>query len=63
MELVSIVVLKEKIEDYRRGYFVNAINVEEFEHFGPVVLFRKSFEKACSDALAAIAQRRVQLGS
>jgi transaldolase len=55
--------LVEKIEDYRRGYFVNAINVDEYEHFGPVVLFRISFEKAWSDALAAIAQRRVQLGS
>jgi hypothetical protein len=29
--------LVEKIEDFRKGYFVNGILPEEYEHFGPVV--------------------------
>ncbi|MDO8685085.1 MAG: transaldolase family protein, partial [Clostridiales bacterium] len=46
--------LLEKLEDYRKGYLVNAITPEEYEEFGPVVLFRKSFEKAWSSALEFI---------
>lgn len=50
--------LVEKLEDYRRGYFINAITAAEYEDFGPVVLFRASFEKAWSDTLALISARR-----
>jgi transaldolase len=50
--------LVQKIEDYRRGYFAGALRAEEYESFGPVVLFRTMFEKAWSDALGAIAARR-----
>ncbi len=46
--------LAERIDDYRRGYFVNAITPEEYEDFGPVVLFRGSFEKAWGSALDTI---------
>jgi len=53
--------LAEKIDDYRRGYFVNAITAEEYEDFGPVVLFRSSFEKAWSSALDIIRQRRAEI--
>lgn len=38
--------LVQKLEDYRRGYFLDAIQPEEYEDFGPVVLFRNSFEEA-----------------
>lgn len=54
--------LLEKIEDYRRGYLVNAITRAEYEEFGPVVLFREMFEKAWSSALDFIKQRRTYLG-
>lgn len=50
--------LLEKIEDYRKGYLVNAITPEEYEHFGPVVLFRTSFEEAWKKALDVVKQRR-----
>lgn len=53
--------LCEKLEDYRRAYFVNAITANEYEGFGPVVLFRSSFEKAWSAALDIISQRRARL--
>lgn len=53
--------LLEKIEDYRKGYLVNAITQEEYEEFGPVVLFREMFEKAWGSALNLIKQRRLDL--
>ena len=54
--------LLEKLEDYRRGYLINAITAEEYEEFGPVVHFRKSFEKAWEKALGIIGKRRSELG-
>lgn len=54
--------LLEKVEDYKRGYLVNAIKPEEYEEFGPVVFFRKMFESAWSSTLDIIKQRRVDLG-
>ncbi len=54
--------LLEKVEDYRRGYLVNAITVDEYEHFGPVVHFRSAFEKAWKSALEVIKTRRLELG-
>jgi len=53
--------LLEKLEDYRRGYLINAIKPEEYEEFGPVVHFRNSFEKAWSNTLNAIKKRRMDL--
>ena len=50
--------LVEKLEDYRRAYFINAIDPSEYEDFGPVVLFRQSFEKAWQSALDLIAEER-----
>lgn len=50
--------LLEKVEDYRRGYLMNAIKPEEYEDFGPVVYFRTMFEKAWKDALDFIGKRR-----
>lgn len=54
--------LVEKVDEYRRGYFVNAISIEEYEDFGPVVLFRTSFEDAWKNVLELIKKRRVELG-
>ncbi len=54
--------LVEKVEDYRRGYFVNSITPEEYEDFGPVVLFRNSFEDAWNSMLKFIKDRRKELG-
>ena len=53
--------LLEKVEDYRKGYLVNAIKPEEYEDFGPVVYFRTMFEKAWSNALDFIKKRRIEL--
>lgn len=50
--------LVEKIPDYRKGYFVHEITPAEYEDFGPVVLFRMSFEKAWGSALELIATLR-----
>ena len=51
--------LLEKVDDYRKGYLLNAISAEEYEHFGPVVHFRVSFEKAWQNALNLISDRRL----
>ena len=53
--------LLEKIEDYRRGYLINAIKPEEYEEFGPVVLFRTMFEKAWLNALDFVKKRRIDM--
>lgn len=42
--------LLEKIPDFRKAYLYNEIDPEEYEQFGPVVLFRTSFETAWSSA-------------
>jgi len=46
--------LLEKLEDYRKAYYINGISPEEYEEFGPVVLFRQSFEEAWQNALNLI---------
>lgn len=50
--------LANKLPDFRRGYFANAIAPEEYESFGPVALFRNAFEKGWIQAREAIAARR-----
>ncbi len=50
--------LTEKLDDFRRGYFVNAIAPSEYEEFGPVELFRTSFEDAWRNANHLIKERR-----
>lgn len=42
--------LGEKMEDFRKAYNLNGISKEEYEDFGPVVLFRESFERAWKNA-------------
>ena len=53
--------LTEKVDECRRAYYVNAITEEEFEEYGPVVLFRSSFEKAWKSALEEIKNQRAAM--
>ncbi len=50
--------LTEKLPDFRRGYFVDAIRPEEYESFAPVALFRNTFEKSWKIALEKVAAIR-----
>lgn len=50
-----------KLPDFKRGWFTDALQPEEFEAFGPVALFRNSFEKGWKQAVEAIAGRRAKL--
>lgn len=54
--------LCEKLPDFRMAYFVQGIEPSEYEHFGPVVLFRSMFESAWSKANGLISDRRKELG-
>ena len=42
--------LYSKIPDFKKAYFTSEIDVDEYEDFGPVVLFRNSFEQAWKKA-------------
>jgi transaldolase len=53
--------LCEKLTDFRRGYEYHAIEPHEYESFGPVALFRSSFETAWLSAAKLIAARRASL--
>lgn len=50
--------LAEKIPDFRKAYFLNEITPEEYEDYGPVVLFRSQFEDAWKNAVAKIGSMR-----
>lgn len=50
--------LSEKLVDFRRAYYINSISPEEYDDFGPVKLFRSSFEDAWTNALEYIANAR-----
>jgi len=53
--------LIDKLPDFRKGYFENAITPDEYESFGPVALFRNTFEKGWITAREAISKRRAEL--
>jgi transaldolase len=53
--------LIRKLPDFRKGWFEDAITPEEYEGFGPVALFRHTFEKGWKQALDVIAKRRAEL--
>jgi transaldolase len=53
--------LMEKLPDFKRGYLDDGLEPEEFEHFGPVLLFRSSFIKSWKRALEIMNQRRAAL--
>lgn len=50
--------LMEKLPDFRRGYLSDGLGIEEFEHFGPVELFRSSFVKSWERVLGYARERR-----
>ena len=50
--------LTEKLPDYKKGYFVHEITPDEYEEFGPVILFRSLFENAWENALNHIVAKR-----
>lgn len=50
--------LCNKLEDFRKAYFLDAIGSEEYEDFGAVVLFRSMFEESWEKAQAYITARR-----
>jgi transaldolase len=43
--------LVEKVDEFRRGYFLNAITPPEYEDFGPVKHFRTMFEGSWKNAV------------
>ncbi len=51
--------LMEKLRDFRRGYLEDGLDVDEFEEFGPVRLFRSSFIKSWKRVLELIQERRI----
>jgi transaldolase len=53
--------LLEKLPDFKRGYLPDGLEPEEFEHFGPVQLFRSSFIKSWDRVLDLIGERRAEL--
>ena len=50
--------LLEKVDIFKQAYMINGLKPEEYEDYGPVVLFRSSFEDAWSNALKLIAEMR-----
>lgn len=50
--------LTAKVPDFKRAYYLNAIAPEEYEEYGPVVLFRESFEDAWRNARERIGSLR-----
>jgi transaldolase len=53
--------LLEKLPDFKRGYLPDGLEPEEFEHFGPVQLFRSSFIKSWKRVLDIIGERQAEL--
>jgi transaldolase len=56
-----IVELIEKLPDFKRGYLEDGLEIEEFESFGPVCLFRSSFIKSWERILDLIRERQKTL--
>lgn len=50
--------LLEKLPDFRRGYLRDQLAPEQYEDFGPVVLFRSMFLKSWNGVLARIRELR-----
>ena len=53
--------LMEKLPDFKRGYLDDGLEPEEFEHFGPVLLFRSMFINSWKKALDIAKERRAVL--
>ncbi len=50
--------LMEKLVDFKRGYLEDGLEVEEFEEFGPVKLFRSMFINSWKRVLGIIKDKR-----
>jgi transaldolase len=50
--------LLERIPDFQRAYLEEGLSVDEFQDFGPVVLFRHSFVDGWRYLLKTIRERR-----
>ena len=50
--------LIEKLPDFKRGYLEQGLEIEEFENFGPVNLFRSIFIKSWNRVLGLISDHR-----
>jgi transaldolase len=50
--------LMEKLPDFKRGYLEDGLEIEEFENFGPVCLFRSSFIKSWNRVSDLISERQ-----
>lgn len=50
--------LSNKLPDFQRAYYEDALSVDEFEPFAPLQRFRNSFLKGWQHLLSEIAQRR-----
>jgi len=50
--------LMEKLPDFKRGYLEDGLQVEEYEHFGPVELFRSMFINSWKRVQEIIRERR-----
>jgi transaldolase len=53
--------LMEKLPDFKRGYLDDGLEIEEFEGFGPVQLFRSMFTGSWARVLELIKERRAAL--
>ena len=53
--------LLSKLPEFRRAYELSAIRPEEYEDYGPVVLFRSSFERDWKSALEEVRKRRAAM--
>ena len=53
--------LMEKLPDFKRGYLDDGLEIEEFEEFGPVRLFRSMFTTSWQHVLNLIKERRTQI--
>ena len=53
--------LMEKLPPFKKGYLDDGLEEEEFEHFGPVMLFRDSFIKSWEKAIRIAKDRRTAL--
>jgi transaldolase len=53
--------LMAKLPDFQRGYLEDGLAVDEYEEFGPVVLFRSTFVKSWTRVLELAGRRRLAL--
>jgi len=50
--------LIEKLPDFKRGYLEDGLEIEEFESFGPVCLFRSAFARSWNRVLELIREQQ-----